>query len=431
MTTTHASTHAPKPVEASSKASQQGQNARGEKPADTDLFASLLSLVSDTHLAATATAEGEVTDTTQDDTLPEDTSQNPLAALLAWTTPTLQAASTTPAKPDTAPPAPTTPVAAEGTPKKEAGLDITGMTRVDEPAAPSAAAQARAAVASRPAFSPINPNAASASVTSTANLQRLPEGQASATPAMVWQRGAVSSTEALQQQHSAQFAQARATVALNERLGLTGGAEAGASPGTTVGAREFTSGGLAGPGAAAGGAPAQDGALTAAGASAGDSSTGSDASSSHNPADQGSGDGQPHAEAGAEAEGPVVSHWGTQHLRHASLRVGEGGADAIDIQLAVKDQEVQIAFQTDNAEARATLRESAGESLADLLQRSGIQLGSVSVGSQGQAHSDGSGARPTVRSIESVGRGGPAAETAAPAAARPRTDGSRPLDVFA
>ena len=126
-----------------------------------------------------------------------------------------------------------------------------------------------------------------------------------------------------------------------------------------------------------------------------------------------------------------MSHWGTQHLRHASLRVGEGGADAIDIQLSVKGQEVQVAFQTDNAEARATLRESAGESLADLLQRSGIQLGSVSVGSQGQAHSDGSGARPTVRNIKSVGRGGPAAETAVPAARQPRTDGSRPLDVFA
>lgn len=434
MTTTHASTHAPKPAEASSKAAQQGHPARHEKPADTDVFASLLSLVNDTHLAATAApADGEAADALQDDAQPGDRSQNPLAALLAWATPSLQPASATPATGTTATASatPTSPAAAEGTPK-EAGLDITGMTRVDEPAAPSAAAQARAAVASRPAFSPLNPNAASATVTATAARATDSNASTAAGPAMVWQRGAVSSTEALQQQHSAQFAQVRATVALNERLGLTGAADTSAS---AAGPREFAPGGvsgLSGLGAAAASGPAQDGGLTAAaGTSAGDSSSGSDASSSHTSADQGSGDGRHHAEAGAEAEGPTVSHWGTQHLRHASLRVGDGGADAIDIQLSVKGQEVQVAFQTDNAEARATLREQAGDSLADLLQRSGIQLGSVSVGSQGQAHSDNSGARPTVRNIESVGRSGPAAETAAPAVRPPRTDGSRPLDVFA
>lgn len=127
-----------------------------------------------------------------------------------------------------------------------------------------------------------------------------------------------------------------------------------------------------------------------------------------------------------------MSHWGTQHMRHASLRVGGEGADAIDIQLAVKGQEVQVAFQTDNAEARATLRESAGESLADLLQRSGIQLGGVSVGSQGQAQGDGSyQPRQAGLSTEALGRASQAAEPAAKPAMAPRTDGSRPLDVFA
>ena len=425
MTTTHASTHAPKPVEASSKAAQQGQNARNEKPADTDLFASLLSLVSDAHAALSSpSAEGEATDAPQDDEPIDGNAQNPLAALLAWSSPSLQATSAASGTATTAAPAPATPVVAEGA-TKEKGVDITGMARVDEPAAPSAAAQARAAVASRPAFSPLNPNTGTVANTMAA-LQRTPDGPA-ATPAMVWQRGAVSSTEALQQQQSAQFAQARATVALNERLGLTAVAEPGATP---AGPREFAPAALSGPGATATSSPTQDGGLTAAGTSAGDSS-GGDASSSQTSADQGQSDGRHHAEASAEAEGPTVSHWGTQHLRHASLRVGEGGADAIDIQLAVKGQEVQVAFQTDNAEARATLRESAGDALADLMQRSGIQLGSVSVGSQGQAHSDGSSARPTVRNIESIGRSGPAAETAAPAVRQPRTDGNRPLDVFA
>src|SRR5690606_15270324 len=82
------------------------------------------------------------------------------------------------------------------------------------------------------------------------------------------------------------------------------------------------------------------------GGSAGDALPGDQSGQAH--------DGTP---AEREAEGPTVSHWGTQHLRHASLRVGEAGADAIDIQLSMKGQEVQVAFQSDNAEARASLRE--------------------------------------------------------------------------
>lgn len=423
MTTTHASTHAPKPAEAAAKPAQQGSNARAnaDKPAE-DLFASLLSLVSDTHQAPTETDGDTAIDAATE--ADDQTDPNPLAALLAWAvpgaaTPTGTAASGT------------APAGAEGG-AREGGIDVSGMTRVDEaaPTLPNAAAQARAAAASRPAFSPLNPNAAIPSPTAAA--QRAADSNALQTgaPAMVWQRGAVSSTEALQQQQSAQFAQVRATVALNERLGVSSAsAEVGTNP---AGPREFA---LSGPaaGATATG-PAQDGSLTAAsGTAPGDSSSGGSDASSQSFTDQGNGDGRHPADARADAEAPTVSHWGTQHMRHASLRVGGEGADAIDIQLAVKGQEVQVAFQTDNAEARATLRESAGESLADLLQRSGIQLGGVSVGSQGQAQGDGSShqPRPVGLSTEALGRASQAAEPAARPAMAPRTDGSRPLDVFA
>ena len=124
-----------------------------------------------------------------------------------------------------------------------------------------------------------------------------------------------------------------------------------------------------------------------------------------------------------------MSHWGTQHLRHASLRVGESGTDAIDIQLSMKGQEVQVAFQSDNAEARASLRESASDALAELLQRSGIQLGNVSVGSQGQPHGGSHASHaPTVRRGEVVGLEGTPSEMTKPI--QPRADGSRPLDLF-
>lgn len=422
MTTTHASTHAPKPAEAASKPAQQGSHARAnaDKPAE-DLFASLLSLVSDTHQAPAETAGDTATDAAADD----KTEENPLAALLAWGVPGTATAGGSVATGS----ASTSPASAEGA-AREGGIDISGMTRVDEaaPALPNAATQARAAAASRPAFSPLNPNAAATSPTAAA--QRATDGNALAAgaPAMVWQRGAVSSTEALQQQQSAQFAQVRATVALNERLGVSStGAEVGTNP---TGPREFTLSGPAASTPATG--PSQDGSLTAASGAAPGDSSGSNDPSSQSFTDQGNGDGRSPAEARADAEAPTVSHWGTQHMRHASLRVGGEGTDAIDIQLAVKGQEVQVAFQTDNAEARATLRESAGESLADLLQRSGIQLGGVSVGSQGQAPGDGGyQPRPASLSTDTLGRASQAAEPAARPAMAPRTDGSRPLDVFA
>lgn len=423
MTTTHASTHAPKPAEGASKPAQQGSNARAnaDKPAE-DLFASLLSLVSDTHQAPTGSDGDTAVDAAAEaDDLPDD---NPLAALLAWGLP-----GSTPSATGTGAAAAPTPGKAEGA-AREGGIDVSGMTRVDEaaPALPNAAAQARAAAASRPAFSPLNPNAATPSPTAAA--QRAADGNAlqGGAPAMVWQRGAVSSTDALQQQQSAQFAQVRATVALNERLGVAStGAEVGPNP---TNPREFALSGPAASATATG--PAQDGSLTAAsGTAPGDSSGGGSDASSQSFTDQGNGDGRP--QTGAETEAPTVSHWGTQHMRHASLRVGGEGTDAIDIQLAVKGQEVQVAFQTDNAEARATLRESAGDSLADLLQRSGIQLGGVSVGSQGQAQGDGSPHQPRAAglSTEALGRASQAAEPATRPVLTPRTDGSRPLDVFA
>lgn len=425
MTTTHASTQAPKPAEAASKPAQQGSHARAnaDKPAE-DLFASLLSLVSDTHQTPADADSDTAIDTKAE--ADDKTDPNPLAALLAWTMPGA-------ASPTGAAATGTAAAGQAGTEggAREGGIDVSGMTRVDEaaPTLPNAAAQARAAAASRPAFSPLNPNAATPSPTAAA--QRAADGNAlpAGAPAMVWQRGAVSSTDALQQQQSAQFAQVRATVALNERLGVSSaGAEVGTNP---TGPREFT---LSGPatGATATG-PAQDGSLTAAGGTAPGDSSGSNDPSSQSFTDQGNGDGRSPAEARADAEATTVSHWGTQHMRHASLRVGGEGADAIDIQLAVKGQEVQVAFQTDNADARATLRESAGESLADLLQRSGIQLGGVSVGSQGQAQGDGSSYQPRQAglSTEALGRASQAAEPAARPAMAPRTDGSRPLDVFA
>jgi len=413
-----------------------------DKPAEPDLFASLLSLVSDTHLTPDAAAPSPAPTPATDTPEQSGQDQNPLAALLAWAAPATAAA--TSAAPSPAPADPMVAGTAGQTVANDAaisahdrpetgGVDISGMTPVvDEelartdalptPANPAstAARPAFATPASRPAFA-----------------SRADASQQSGAPAMVWQRGAASGTEALQQQfasQSLQHAQAmpsihmRSTVAMDERFAAThagawqtsapreagfeftlpgnGGARAAtleAGPG--VGSPSLTNGGATG---------------DSTGGSAGDALPGDQSGQAH--------DGTP---AEREAEGPTVSHWGTQHLRHASLRVGEAGADAIDIQLSMKGQEVQVAFQSDNAEARASLREGASEALAELLQRSGIQLGQVSVGSQGQQNGGGNASHAsTVSRGELPGRAETAAELPAQAIPGPRADGSRPLDLF-
>ena len=433
MTTTSASPAAPKPVEAAHKPNQPSARTDGQKSADApaDLFAAMLAMLSDGNAAPSSSEEplSETdTATTAADGDATTTDANPLAAMLAWMAPAQAAADTGDNVRNAARDASTT--KSDG--KRQEGIDIEGMTRVDEaaPALPNAAAQARAASASRPAFSPLNPNAPANTVASAVRAQ---EAQASggSAPAMVWQRGAPSGTDALQQQQSAQLAQVRSTVALNERFGL-----AGAPPELNAAApsqREFTTT-VAGSGAVSGPAASTD--TGVAGLVGAGSSGDAGGSNGEHATDTQTSDGQPqhHTEAGAETEGPTVSHWGTQHLRHASLRVGEGSADAIDIQLQVQGQEVQVAFQTDNAEARAQLRDNAGASLADLMQRSGIQLGNVSVGSQGQQPGgDGQPRSDAGPRMASLGRAGAAAEPASrPLPQQPlRSDGSRPLDVFA
>jgi flagellar hook-length control protein FliK len=434
MTTTHASsTAAPKPVETAHKPAQASARSGADKPAATDLFSTLLGLVSDTH-AAQATTPAETGPVAQDtrseaDSAADADATNPLTALLAWFTPAQGTEDSDAGKTASSPATAAQPdEPASDAEARPAGVDIEGMTRVDEPAPalPNAAAQARAAAASRPAFSPLHPNAPQATA-GTARGSEGPSAQAHA-PAMVWQRGAASGTEALHHQHAAQIAQARSTVALNERFGLAGAPEIAAPA-----LREFAGAGTLGAGSPQATAPAADAAQSLGTGASADSAGGDPATDSGG--DTGTGDNAAGAEAGQDADGPTVSHWGTQHLRHASLRVGgEGGSEAIDIQLQLKGQEVDVAFQTDNAEARASLRENAGESLGDLLQRSGIQLGGVSVGSQGASHGGhAQGRAPSVGGLrtESAGRASAAADLATRPSPQPRADGSRPLDVFA
>jgi flagellar hook-length control protein FliK len=422
MSSTTATTSAPKPVENTAKPAQAGARAPKDKTEGEDMFASLLGLLASTQVlpeATTLASAGPVEPTTGDATAPNGT-DNPFAALLGWGLPGSGKDANGRASTDGSglPAAERSTATAANT--GEGHIDITGMTPVEAtPLETSPKGQpALPANATRPG-APWAPTRAADAV-STATM----------TTTMPWRQVTLASTETVAlQQAASHSAQVRSTVALNERFGLTPGVPlAGAElrETSTEGFSLAATAGVAGRSAEA--VPA------ASGASAGEANMGSDHTGSDASAfDQTDSQANP-AFADAQAtEEPAVTHWGTQHLRHASLRVGgEAGEQAIDIQLSMKGQEVQVEFKTDNAEARASLRENAGESLGDLLGRSGIQLGGVSVGAQGQGGArgdDGSARQGGVRSVASASQ--PQAVASRPVQTAPRADGSQPLDVFA
>ncbi|HAX20717.1 MAG TPA: hypothetical protein DCY64_10585 [Hydrogenophaga sp.] len=139
----------------------------------------------------------------------------------------------------------------------------------------------------------------------------------------------------------------------------------------------------------------------------------------------------------AEEDAAGLGAWNPQNLRQASLRVGEGSEEAIDIRLSLAGEELNVDFRSDNAETRASLQQSAGAQLSDLLARSGIQLGGVSVGAQqqgqgqpGQPGEPGSQAGTRGARAPAASDAAAAASVQAPAQPRPRSDGSQPLDMF-
>jgi hypothetical protein len=446
MSSTASTTAAPASSAAPVRPGHAGARKTGTE-SGPDLFANLLSLVGDTHGTPAPDASLPNADRDPaDDTLPgqDPSAHNPLTDLLGWydragLTGTPGAAPGTPVAQDPGglDNATTAAVAGTGLAPGEAAqtgdrqgmaLDRLGMTPVgpddsqDALVMPDAAAAAAETASPAAAAALSSRHAAPAAQAAGPGLQRAqgsptnwrkagPSGSA-ATPGL--DSSAPESTRGRQHAYTAQL---RSTVALDERYGQSRPGEAAPSAASSA----SSSGGLAG-------APRQGGESAPSPALSGPAETAAPPEhSTEGPAREATGPADPSAEAQSES----VSHWGTQNLRHASLRVGQPGEDAIDIQLSLSGQEVRVDFRTDSAEARASLQHSASASLGDLLQGSGIQLGSVSVGSQGQPpQRDGSPPGAEQTASRHVTRP-PAAPEAASAPLRPRSDGSRPLDVFA
>jgi flagellar hook-length control protein FliK len=124
-----------------------------------------------------------------------------------------------------------------------------------------------------------------------------------------------------------------------------------------------------------------------------------------------------------------VSYWvGQGGVRQATLRVGNGWQQAMDVKQSMKDGQAHIEFQTDHEAARSAIADGGTEVLRELLANSGIDLGQVSIGahtSGGGGHRQAQGQAGTPGQRVAVANDAPAAT-----ALQPRHSHSTGLDVY-
>lgn len=468
MTTTSSTSAAAHGTTQASQTQGSNASARGHGRAATgtqgnsDLFANLLLLLNasselspdtlgntlETPSDANAQADGATA-------LAQDSTQNPLAGLLGWPGTALPLMPSTAGA--TAEPAATGPSSLQA---DAAGLHARNGTAPTVDALSKSLASAQPADGLMPATAPetLDPDTLAALARANTPVEALPadaQRGAAAVRITAWRsttglapsaagqsaaQALSSGSPAHASMSHAAFAQAtmarnsgtdaisalapqmRSTVLLDERFAQASADSESASP--------LALGSSSGAGARSEALPAPTG---AGGAGA---DTGQDAPSDLSQGFSTASDNPDASEAAAQAaaEADDSASWGVQHLRHASVRLGEPGEQAIDIQLSMAGQEVRVEFRTDDAQTRASLAQDGGAALGELLQRSGIDLGGVSVGAQAQQHGQDQPARTPPGQTAQAAQRNREAEAATPASAvqpaRPRADGSRPLDLF-
>ncbi len=418
MSTTTAASSPASSTQHTPPAQQGARPAQGQPPAD--LFSQLLALVGDGAALDTAGDTGPLTEAAADaDGKDAETDTNPLAALMAWVAPTPQDGALAAAP------------GASGLVAETRSQDSRAERQAE--LGEKAPAGARRAGTGWQAAS-VNGTAPSPSALGAGLNARAPGLGGGDVPAMHWSRAAAPAEAG-----GASAWPVRSTVALDARL-QQGSAPAGLAAAWAA-AENRDEPGLPGAAAPLGARAVGDAAATlvsAAGASAdaglgGDSSGADSGGSLGEHASEQNAPQDPYA-APADAEAVEVQHWGTGALRHASLRVGDGGAEAqnaIDIQLKLQGDEVQLDIRTDDAAARELLREQAQASLGERLQQGGLTLSEFSVGSQQQQppqqdHAAAQGATRVPEGQRTGARAGVDEDVARPAA---RSDGQG-LDLF-
>ncbi len=424
-TTTSTPAHGPQAHATGARpAHLQGQ--RTQAPAD--LFATLLALAADATPADAGDPLATADTAAPGDARDADDQDNPLAGLMFWQPQgPLEPARAAQASGDGAQGgrATTTPEHTMADALREPSA------RAEDPSV--AAPDTAAAPAATPATS-TRPGGPSWQVMASRAAQTAPAGSVGDAPATRWSRATPEIPT-----HAPAWG-LRSTVNLDPRFPATAQTAPGAAQATAPATGLMTAGAWAddaapadtGERAAIGGAapaagPAASGTAAQADMNSGQGGSGEGSDSAGTAPDgNGQGDDTQNAHA-SDAEAVEVQHWGGAHgLRHASLRVGEDAARAIDIQLALRGDEVQLDIRTDDSAARDALREQAQAALGERLQQGGLQLGNVSVGAQQQERQR-EGHTPTL----AQGRpgGDSRAETAAPQPPR-AAERAGGLDLF-
>ena len=83
-----------------------------------------------------------------------------------------------------------------------------------------------------------------------------------------------------------------------------------------------------------------------------------------------------------------VTYWVSQNVQNAELKLDGLGLSPVEVSISVQGKEAQITFRTDEAATRGVL-EAASAHLKDMLQREGMVLTGVSVGTSGSGDSSG------------------------------------------
>lgn len=83
-----------------------------------------------------------------------------------------------------------------------------------------------------------------------------------------------------------------------------------------------------------------------------------------------------------------VSYWITNNVQNAEMKLDGIGERPVEVSIRMQGNEAHVSFRTDELQTRAAL-ENAGVHLKDLLQREGLVLSGVSVGTAGTGDSGG------------------------------------------
>lgn len=83
-----------------------------------------------------------------------------------------------------------------------------------------------------------------------------------------------------------------------------------------------------------------------------------------------------------EALDTQVAYWSANNIQRASLNLQDGQAQALRIEVTLRDGQAQLDFHTDDSATREALRQNAETALRPLLESHGLELASWSIGAQ-------------------------------------------------